>query len=593
MAGEAQVNQEAVARAALVKEGSRVGAPTNAEVGRHEAAYRAKLARMQGGETAANLSQVIESQGRVTQGNGENALEANIGTQVDKTGKKTRTEPGAKDRLTDAQKAEELGRKLSTEPYNILTPEQQAKVRSQLDEVINVTALSDLDKTARDALFADVIKDPEFLHLLSSEYGSATGKRLGERVTDAQRRLEEAKTRENSAKTKRDRIDRELEGRRKAQELYAAGGDGAKRMGETANSPAKVKTITARIASHQNLINSLNAQIALGRGGSDALTTVQRLQSELEPMETQLASAESEAAEYTTLKEGKVGLPDRISDLESKLEEAEEQYQLASGEKNAAEVDVTTARSERTDAEREWLGQMENLPRTAMARYVEGKIGRANQAAAEALLELEKSATDAQDKNMAKYARTQFWRARKPTFWNKSTVESNRETVMRNIDLITNPKVGPEDIVRHALRTQGLSQAEIDQKMADTAFVNEWATEYSQQLFGSYIRLGGRVTPDMYEYISTQPWGENLIEKAVEANSGIKAKEAELKAAGLLGPGGLAEYIKSKKKTLSAGVLAALLAGVFGGLPGAISAGMAVGAASGGADVAKQAYTQG
>ncbi|MEK9176189.1 MAG: hypothetical protein AAB520_01960, partial [Patescibacteria group bacterium] len=69
----------------------------------------------------------------------------------------------------------------------------------------------------------------------------------------------------------------------------------------------------------------------------------------------------------------------------------------------------------------------------------------------------------------------------------------------------------------------------------------------------------------------------------------LREKEEELKKRGVLGPGGIMEYIKTKKKTLAASVLAALIAGILTGGPGAFS-GLLVAGGSVAGDQARNPY---
>ena len=591
-------NREAVASAVLER------TPTPGVTRTPEQA-RGDAIRVKVQESGAR-SALEDLRGRETveKGNIDYLIDTNIGVERDTSGKKTRN-PGSDEekRFNDATKATELTKDLLENGYDAAQGVHKDAARDLVERAIRAwpegnDLLAGLSNPEVRQLIENVLKDPDFSNKLKDVFSSVTNpdKQLQDLVTDTKSKLEEVLRLEAVKQAEIDQNNTNLAAIDAQLNEYRTGGAKQHELQQiNSDLPQMEQDKIVWQDEHEDLNDrfkdlTYRRRAAINRGDDttaldDEITTIRgemrQVKRELDGINERVNRKQFLENEWRTLAE-------RKKEIDSTRVQLDSDMSTNQINKSKAQADHALKKGQREGQEDNFVNDLEDAVTEATTQYLEDQIRKA-EAVEKQLIEAEIARTeDPAEKAILEAILDRWEKTETVGILKKSQIKVNdRDKINR--DFSTLMTSGPKEIMREMMMNAGITQADIDAKLNDPAFIEKMQPQVAERLI-SYKLQTGKINSDEARRIFNSAWGENMIDNALSRNKKLKDQISKLEAEGVL-QGGIKEWMRKASKGELWRFLLILFGATVAGAVGLAAAPAVLGAASGaGAGYAKKFF---
>jgi len=578
------------------------------ESARAVAETRERMAKNKGGSTVENVQQYLaESRKGINSQLQDEVLDSNFGVMIDATsGKKDySTDHAAETRLRHAKHDAELVRDLITKGYDHLDDKgkKPATKTTRRDEAIklveelfhgNPDLLATLpkDKATRDALIADILRNPNAVKEVTTLYKSTMTEesKLEDTVTPARLAYEKLNAELVAKTTERDAAATALQKAKDMRISFEPGGSNVIELENLTNQlPGLRNELTENndaIAVFGRSMKNLQGQLLQAQVDGDAAEEA-KIEAALDIIKakrlektTRNSEIEKLQARQRELKEAKDNAPKdeekftRERDLlETARTDLERRTLIAKGSFEGLKIS-------RARDEQEFADEVSSMLQGGVAEFIHAEIGAADKARTELLNEEIAKTADLAARILQKEAEVRYRKGYNkggnPLGRYEKSGDLDTDMVMLTEEDPSNPTKGADRIVSRML-TYGLkrevaagrmTQAEADkmydERMADKDWVTKMRPTATEALVAARINTGGLSEKEAMIIVKSD-WGKDLIDRALQVNPKAEAALQAVKDMGVLQGATREQLIEDLKKKAPGLILSVLLALLGGG----------------------------
>lgn len=433
-----------------------------------------------------------------------------------------------------------LKTRYSNMPEDVRMPVNRDQYRAKALAAVEVVwpdakrAMAGMGPEARKKMMDRMLADPAFARHMQTKLqeivdGAQEGKALPQEITDqlSRTKLDHDTKAKEAEWIESDRAAKALELEEEYGTTKKAGhrGDKLDKMPSTAALESDLAAADATLRKKNRDYADLERQLKAAQVAKDTseVTRISGLMASKETEKEDAANAITEAKNQITLRKEledyKTTLETSIRTLERDLtkkqierDQAQNTYYLTLATKNEAEEDIKRA-------EKSFVSKLQNVEADAVREYLKDELGKYEETRSEIIKEhgdasLERGLQDR---------------------WNKKGKrnEFNRDTINGDYKIFINE--GPDAVIRATLRASGMTDAEIDAKIAtDHEFMEGARARVIDGLLTRRL-LTGKINEGEARRIVDTPGCEQAIETALTARAKYDGTYEKLKEQGLLG----------------------------------------------------------
>lgn len=385
-----------------------------------------------------------------------------------------------------------------------------------------------------DAMVKQILNDPSFAHLFRGEIIDASSKGIDEGIArehqQAEKAFRDAEEAYKATKAATERAESDYDAR------FGATGAYTLDLNNMSNLETDEQNINAIIAT-QNAILSNPAATPVQK--NDARDERTRRMADLAVLRPKLERTR--------------GLKNQQLQLQSELRQKEDTATAARAKRNKAQSDFFIVRTRLRQAEMEYADGISQAATKAAVKYMEGKYTKANEGQTATLQgeeELRTNRFDGAIENAKQYRWERYGRrrirgtgGRVGYIFTAAEKRPIRAQIERDVKLLIVDSQGADKLLRKVLEgykegtgreaKSALSSQEIDEKLKDAGWVHAKKVELAEQLFTEYLRIGGRFRESDARFIQATPWGQGLLQKALENKANQENVRGFLKENGI------------------------------------------------------------
>jgi len=534
------------------------------ETGYQAAMISAEHAKTAGMETQASLQKIMG--GDLSMGSLDSAIDTTIRQDVGLLGGVVRSNVGTEvNPTTHVSLQTELDAEVNilielsgnTDP-SAFSQETLTRAGDILSSVPEIAAMFNAQGANRDEIVREMLGKPEVRALVRD--GSiqllSTSSIPSDEVTPAEQEAERLEKQETGLRTRRDKKDKDLNGRDGALERYDRfqQGDLADKLRDLGG---RLPQIDARISSSERAkgrweqeVTRLEGEVfrrqAANVSTKDAQDLLDHAKDEFDKADRAFRAAAAERAEYDSLVAEKAGLPGKIEKLEDDLAALEVKLAETTKQRFIAAATRDQKTLDRQKARLQFAQKVKNVLPEALKKQL--KAGDA--ARVKKLREEIAQSVEVTDRLMMTEAAVRYRKGRKDdTGYDRRSSAMATDTALLMVEDPNNPNNGRDALVRAVLTdalgrevtagrmTKDKADAIIKERMADKDFVARMGSITTEALIRAKINTGG-LTKEEHDIIrhNSNPggWGVDLINRALRVNPGSADSLQVLRDQGLV-----------------------------------------------------------
>ncbi|MEK7605005.1 MAG: hypothetical protein AAB478_00580 [Patescibacteria group bacterium] len=394
-------------------------------------------------------------------------------------------------------------------------------------------AMSGMSDQAKEKMMDRMLSDPAFAKHVQAKLqevveSTQEGKALPQELID---RVSSAKLDHDTKAKEVEWTEADLEAKKEEfKKEFTDKGSGS--MGREYDAMPSMASLEADLVSHDDDVRKkmreladLNRQYATADRAKNA-AEVARIspligtkEGEIDDAKDRKKEIEHKIARRKEIEDRRAALETSVRELERSLakkqierDQAQNTYYLTLASKNEAEEDL--ARGEKS-----FVSKLNNVTTEAVREYLKGEIGNYEQTRDTII-------TEHGDDALVKGLQDRWNKKGKRNEFNKDTINSDYKLFINQ---------GPNAIVRATLREGGMSDAEIDAKLASYPdFKKRAESEVIERLLTRRLQTG-KISEGEARRIVDMPGSEDVITTALENRAKYDGTYEELKKKGLLG----------------------------------------------------------
>lgn len=553
---EATISPEVSAKASLPRE---TGAPPEADT---LSRVRKELEK----EKNTNISEQFQKERRAqdvfNEGTRKILFDANFGTERNPDGTKKR-DSATEQRFKQASQSEQLSRELVEKGYDSLTPTQKNRARAVVERAISINPiLKDqlpTDPVRKEEVLVKVLKDPELAHEIIAAYSERVDptQKLQDQVSEVKQKLEE---------TTKSEKDKKIELRDTTTSLGENSHEIA-RFDLTADKGIELTQLTTELPGLKEDLENKNNELRLAEeniaiykqqmlyqtmAGNDTSKIEAALQEAIRQagrVRGEKTAINIKINRHSSLIEEKRKLESERTSLEQKKLQLSTELTGITKERVRLQAEFATAQMTRESEEEQFVNGVNGILSEATFRYLQEQLTKADNAQRKVVEEMLQKATSETEKKYLTGLLSRYERPKSPTILDSRKTQPNTYNIDSDTTILlsNDPTLGgPEGLLRKQLLDQGLTAAQVDEQMANKEFVEKMQPRAVESLLSAKLK-SGKLSADEAEKIIRSPWGEGMIDKAIQGNQKIKDTIESLRAQGKI-KGDLKEMLRAMDK---------------------------------------------
>lgn len=324
-----------------------------------------------------------------------------------------------------------------------------------------------------------------------------------------------------------------------------------------------------------------------GRSEADITAEITALKTELgnaadgTGLRGKLITAEADLSELNDLLAKKGAHEAQQRELSDQLKQLKTEHADLLAQQGEITAQFADAVKARVAWEKKYVGDLQKVLSDGMDAHYREQVEKAGEIQQQLLEEeMAKTKDPAEKKILEEISKRWYKRKQSGFIRTKEVTVPNKERIDQDYALLMTPPPagGPEAIMRGMLQgtliedhtagiTRPMTQAEIDEKLADKEFVDKMQGQVINTLMTRRMKTA-RIAGGDLDYIAESPWGQSAINAALQNKEAVATLQRQMEEQGVAN-GKIHEFFstKGKKKGALLGLLLAVItAGVVPGM---------------------------